>query len=127
MNNTENLSLLVQKWKDVEGVKPQNDPQFIECFLECLKDADYEDFTFDGDGAYFGKQVTWEVGSHYWCNKDVNLSFEIAYSDNEIRVYTGRNEGFWVSEYISINSKHEYFYTTKHILIQKLKEIFGIV
>ena len=126
MCNLDNLSTMVQRWKDVEGVKPQNDQKFIDAFSKCLVEANYEDFTFGGDGAYFGKQVTWEVDSQYWGIRDPHLNFEIAYSDKEIRVYDGRNNGFWVCEYISMNKDHESFNYLKETLFQKLQEVFGM-
>ena len=126
MCNLDNLSTLVQRWKDVEGIKPQNDQKFIDAFSKCLIEADCEDFTFDGDGAYFGKQVTWEVDSQYRGSRDPHLNFEIAYSDKEIRVYDGRNNGFWVCEYISMNKDHLSFNCLKETLFQKLQEVFGI-
>ena len=126
MCNLDNLSTMVQRWKDVEGIKPQNDQKFIDAFSKCLLEANYEDFTFDGDGAYFGKQVTWEVDSQYWGIRDPHLNFEIAYPDKEIRVYDGRNNGFWVCEYISMNKDHESFNYLKEALFQKLQEVFGM-
>ncbi len=58
--------------------------------------------------------------------RDPHLNFEIAYSDKEIRVYDGRNGGFWVCEYISMNKDHESFNSLKEALFQKLQEVFGI-
>lgn len=126
MDCFEILTKHVADWGSVEGIKPLNDERFIATFLICLRAADYEDFCFDGDGSYFGKQVTWSVGSGHWIKLDRNLNFEIAYSESQIRVYSANNNGYWVSEYISVTKGDIYFEDVYLTLKDKLLEVFGL-
>lgn len=126
MDYIELLTKNITDWNSIEGVKPLNDKSFIDTFLICLKDADYEDFCFDGDGSYFGKQITWSVGSGNWIKLDRNLNFEIAYSESEIRVYSANNNGYWVSEYISVTKGDAFFEDVYSTLRDKLLDIFGL-
>lgn len=118
----------IAKWSSVDGVKPCNEQDFYELFTELLKsDLDAQDFEFDGDGSYFGKQVSLNVGSSYSYGFRNTLSFEIAYSNNLIRVYTGNHNGFWTPEYINMDNSDERFNHLKSVLFTKLQEVFGLI
>ena len=122
------LEEYIRKWSSVDGIKPCNEQDFYELFTELLKsDLDDRDFEFDGDGSYFGKQVSLNVGSAYsWCFRNT-LSFEIAYSNDRIKVYTGNHDGFWTPEYIDMDTSDERFNYLKAVLFTKLREVFGLI
>lgn len=118
----------ISKWSSVDDVKPCNEQDFYELFTELLKsDLDDRDFEFDGDGSYFGKQVSLNVGSSYSWGSRNTLSFEIVYSNDRIRVYTGNHNGFWTQEYIDMDASDERFNYLKAVLFTKLREVFGLI
>ena len=89
-----------------------------------MKSIEYSsDVTFDGEGSYFGKQVTISKDTNYRIS---NYGFEIAYSDNHIRVYTSNHHGFQVPEFIDLYDKDEDFKELKELLNTKLKELLGL-
>ena len=118
----------IAKWSSIDSVKPCNEQNFYELFTELLKsDLDDRDFEFDGEGSYFGKQVSLNIGSLYSWGFRNTLSFEIAYSNDRIRVYTGNHNGFWTQEYIDMDSSDERFNYLKAALFTKLREVFGLI
>lgn len=119
------LSEYISNWKQIEGIKPCNDPDFIEEFSKMLPKLETCDISYDGDGSYFGQQVSVVFGS-YGMRPDRNLCFEIAYSQDEIRVYDGNNEGFWTPEYLSLKKGQENFDTIKELLFSNLMRLFGL-
>lgn len=117
----------VAKWKSIEGIKPKNEPEFINGFLELLQTLeDDRDISFDGEGSYFGKQVTLSYGAGVWV-RDRELSFEICYSRDTISVYRADHDGFWVPEYLYLKSgKDKEYITVSNILFPLLKRVFGV-
>lgn len=127
MNDFEqNLLNFIEKW----GVSDYlaNQSEFVDNFLIVMRRCDDEDFMFDGRGSYFGKQVTLRVGSHYNWDYNRSLSFEIAYDDNNIVVYTSNNGGYWVAPYIAVNRQKDdvKFKYINLILKEKLMSVFGL-
>lgn len=104
------------------GKKPCNEQVFIDMFIKFL-DPDLC-FEFDGDGAYFGKQIT--ISRSPYMGYDA-LTFEIAYSNNTIRIYDGNNNGYWVPEYVNMTHTDERFDNLKNILFNFIKQQIGIL
>ena len=119
------LSDYISHWKSIEGIKPKNDKLFIDEFCVLLSKTDNNDITYDGEGSYFGNQVSIKFESQYR-KPDRNLCFEIAYSRNEIRVYDFYNEGYWTPEYLSIQKGEQYFDLIEHHLFKNLVRLFGL-
>lgn len=122
-----NIEEYLIKWKDIEGVKPKNEDEFITLFVEYLNSIDNpDDVDFDGSGAYFGRQVT--------ICKDLNYRirpmayFEIAYDfEYTIRVYTARHEGYWTPEYIDLKIGEPRFNEVREALMNCLCRAFGLI
>ena len=87
---------------------------------------DERDISFDGEGSYFGKQITLSYGSGVWVG-DKDLSFEISYSYEKISVYRKDHEGYWVPEYLSVSSgKHPEYRMLADVLFPLLRKAFGV-
>jgi hypothetical protein len=120
------LSNYVIKWIAIDGLKPSNEQEFFDLFIKLLEDyPDDREITFDGDGAYFGKQVTLEPFS-YHSRARRELRFEVAYSETTIRVYSANHEGFWYPEFISMDNTNPGFIALKITLFNFLKNAFGL-
>lgn len=116
----------VDNWHKIEGIKPSNEPLFVLEFVELLKNfPDEREITFDGEGAYFGKQVTIEPFSFYGKSAR-QLAFEIAYSNDIIRVYNADHHGFWNPEFINMDKSNIDFEDLKRELFDFLTKIFGL-
>lgn len=126
--NAENFKILsdyISEWNKSED-KPSNEKVFIDEFIKLLDNfPDEREVEFDGDGSYFGKQVTLLPFSYYG-KPDRNLSFEVAYRQDQIRVYTAHHHGFWNPEYINIHAADEDFNRLKESLYNMLKNVFGL-
>ena len=119
------LSEYISNWKQIEGIKPINEPIFIEEFSKMLPQIETCDISYNGDGSYFGQEVSIIFGS-YGMNIDRNLCFEIAYSQTEIRVYDGNHAGYWTPEYLSLKKGQENFDVIKELLFSNLIRLFGL-
>jgi hypothetical protein len=119
------LSEYVSEWR-TKDLKPCNEKVFINEFIKLIDNyPDEREVTFDGDGSYFGKQVTLEPFSFYG-RSDRNLAYEVAYSNSTIRVYNADHHGFWNPEFISMDSSHEDFTRLKDSLYKFLTTVFGL-
>lgn len=126
MNTLETFKAYIQNWNKIEGVKPCNEDDFIAGFIMLLNSIDdHRDIDFDGEGSYFGKQISLCYGQGVWI-ADKDLSFEISYSKKQIRVYTKNHNGFWRPEYMNIDETHPKFHQVKDILFNLLREVFGL-
>jgi len=124
--SNESLTEYIKNWELLDSPKPSNDPTFICDFIEFLDSIDDErDVDFDGDGAYFGKQIKIGYGQGCW-SADRYLHFEIAYDSNQIVVYTAKHNGFWSPTFISLTSDHEQFSNLKTSLYKLLQNVFGV-
>lgn len=122
----ETLKQYIREWNDIEGIKPKNEPLFMTEFVKLLQNyPDERDVQFDGDGSYFGKQVTLTPFS-FWGKTSPELNFEVAYDKSEIRIYSGRNEGFWWPEFVRITNVDSDFKPLYDVLIGFLKNVFGV-
>lgn len=120
------LADYITNWKQLDGLKPSNEPIFIEWFIKLLENyPDDREVEFDGEGAYFGKQVTLKPFSFYGRTSGV-LDFEIAYHPDLISVYTAHHHGFWNPEYIKMDKSHNDFSYLHSCLINFLKTVFGL-
>ena len=125
MTNNKKLEQYIKNWNKLQGVKPENEDVFIDMFIVFLSElSDEQDIQFDGKGSYFGKQVTIDYNSSYRYRS--LLKFEIAYSVNQIRVYTGNNNGYWQPEYICMSSDHARFNELNTVFRQTLLRLFGL-
>jgi ribonucleotide reductase beta subunit family protein with ferritin-like domain len=116
----QNLIEYIREWK-TNKIKPENEETFITLFLEFIENFDGH-FQFDGDGAYFGKQI---VISRHNMGYD-ELTFEIAYSSNSISIYTGHHSGFWTPEFIQMTDSHSDFKKIKNAVVSLVKKQVGI-
>ena len=111
-------------WNSLDRTK--NCVEMLKPFLDFLDlITDERDVTFDGEGSYFGKQITINYNSQY--NSRNPFQFEIAYDfEDKISIYTANNNGFWVPEYFVLIESHPDFEETKNKLNEFLKRIFGL-
>lgn len=106
------------KWWNMLDIKPKNEPEFINLFIEWIKSIDDpRDLTFDGAGSYFGVQISIVKDWAY----NYREGFEIAYSKDRISIYDIRHNGFWVPEYIEC-IKGDRIY---ELLIEEIKQIIN--
>lgn len=116
----------IDKWNAIEGVKPKNEPLFVVEFIKLLNNyPDDREVTFDGEGAYFGKQVTLEPFS-FFGKSPRQLRFEMAYSDTLIKVYTATHDGYWNPEYLSMGKDDVNFEDVKGEVFKFLHRVFGL-
>ena len=122
----EELKKYIQDWQKVENIKPKNETKFIKLFISFLEQIeDDRDIEFEGEGAYFGKQVS--IGLHRaTAGTDQYLDFEIAYDNKQISIYTGKHEGFWTPEYVRIDRQHNWFVPLQKQLKATLMSAFGL-
>jgi len=119
------LEEYILNWKGINEIKPVNEDTFLYTFIDLLNTYDEcREVSFDGEGSYFGKQISFDVGSYYGGRG--LLDFEIAYSRDKISVYDGRNNGYWVPEYICLDNKDERFKDLKNALSDFLNKMFGM-
>lgn len=118
----------IQNWNQIDGIKPINDPEIIKGFIEFLNGIDDEqDVEWDGEGSYFGKQVTIRKNNRYLTGVRSPLQFEVAYQkDYCVRVYTARHNGFWTPEYIDMKTDMEGYKELETALFNCLRRIFGL-
>lgn len=120
----EKLINYVVNWKNDQNIKPCNEVEFIDLFLEFISTVDLN-FSFDGNGAYFGKQITICRDNGYLSGYD-ELTFEIAYDVNKIVIYNGNHNGFWVPEYACILSTDTRFLEIQNAIFSLIKKHIGI-
>jgi hypothetical protein len=94
---------------------PANEPRFLSLYrrmLEYLReDNDPRSLSFDGEGAYGGKQFSFTLDPYEPFGA---VQLEVVLQDNDtLVVYTGRHNGFWVAPFISIQDKDLYCLTQK--------------
>lgn len=121
------LENYIHDWNKIEGNKPVNEEEFINLFVIFLRSVnDYDEVTFDGDGAYFGKQIQILKGGQIG-RADHDLSFEIAYMpDYKISVYTANHHGFWQPEYLCLAPEHPEFNRVQTELFSAIYKAFGL-
>jgi hypothetical protein len=112
----------VVNWKN-DNSKPCNEVQFIDLFLEFINTNELY-FTFDGDGAYFGKQITLCRDAGYR-GHDV-LTFEVAYSATQLTIYDGNHNGYWTPAYVNILSTDARFNEIKNSIFTLIKTHIGL-
>jgi hypothetical protein len=97
----EKIKSYVAEWNDIEGIKPENDQEFIKNFTEFCKSSTVDKWWFDGENGYCGFTATInEHPPHLSFGR--GIGFEFAYGIDFVKVFTDRNEGYWVSEYINL-------------------------
>jgi len=122
----DNLREYIKNWIAIEGQKPENEEPFVNGFIELVANLnDERDVSFDGEGAYFGKQVRINLNSGVWIG-DPLINFEIAYSEDQIRVYTANHHGYWNPEYLSMTKEHPRFNDVKKPFFKLLYRVFGL-
>lgn len=122
----EQLRDYIKNWIAIDGQKPRNEDLFIDEFIKLITNLeDDRDIQFDGDGSYFGKQITLHLDSGIWIG-DPLIHFEIAYSQTEISVYSAKHNGFWYPEYLSISNEHPRFKEVINPFFKLLYRVFGL-
>lgn len=95
----------IKSWREQEGVKEKNNPEFIASFTEYIDEIDLDCWSFQGENGYCGY-----TAYVYSCNRSYRygkstLDFELAYSKDFVKVFDAGNEGFWVPEYIDLKGR----------------------
>lgn len=122
----EDLKEYIKNWLTIEGKKPCNEDLFVNGFIDLLNKIDDDrDISFDGEGSYFGKQITLHWNGGVWVG-DPLIHFEIAYSESHISVYKADHQGFWTPEYLSMSHKDSRFNEVKKHLFKLLYRVFGL-
>jgi len=98
--------------------------QFFMSFFAYIDCLESNDFAFNGEGSYFGKQVTISEDNPF--ARDYLLEFEVVYDKCNIVVYTANHNGFWVKPYSSIKSDHPKFNNYHNMLVSILRSKFGL-
>lgn len=94
------LSEAIQKWDSLEE-KTNKAPSMLEAFINFFeKDTEYSLWTFDGEHCDCGRQVTYDENRYHGV-----LCIEMAYTKYSFKAYTGRHEGYWKPEYISVHGE----------------------
>ncbi len=122
------LSDFITNWNKNPDTRKENDSAFITLFCELISSPHFDerDVTFDGDGAYFGKQITINVGSTWRMSSVSDLDFEIAYDHSQIVIYTANHNGFWVEPFVSMTHHHPEFFKMRRALYSLLMRVFGL-
>lgn len=95
---------------------------FQECLIKCSEDVYIE---FQGEGAYFGKQITLSFnGFYHMCNDPIELNFEMAYdfSTEQFVIYRANHHGYWIPSFCSGKMTKEF----QNIFRNTLLNAFGI-
>jgi hypothetical protein len=116
----------IEHWNKIDGIKPQNEPKFIELFIDFMQSLDDSgDIDFEGDGSYFGKQIKVYKDRNY--SRHYGYGFEIAYCDSIISVYKDNHEGFWTPEYIRVrNVEDNDFHKVKSVIKETMLRLMGL-
>lgn len=124
----EEIVKYVKDWNILEGVKPENNEHFILHFIILLNTMENDsDISFQGEGSYFGKQVGIAIDQSFgWSRPLPELTFEIAYSNRQIVVYSGNHNGFWHPPYISLKEGEPLFIDLQKALYLRLSKAFGL-
>lgn len=77
-----------------------NDETFIKMFTAYASKAD--GWSFTGDNGYCG-HTAYIHQNWMWVHEGFGL--ELAYGHDFVKVFTSKNGGFWVPEYISLSGK----------------------
>jgi len=120
MNNE--MKDYLEYWNSIEGVKPKNDPVFIQEFVGFMKERDKDHYEFKGENYYCGNTAIIYDDNPMYCMSRTTC-FEFAYGSDFVKVFTGHHSGFWVPEYISLC--HEDAEPVLEILKQKFIEWGG--
>ena len=120
------LENYLTNWFNIENIKPKNEPVFIQEFIKFISPENFENlqFSFDGDGSYFGKQITVSIFNNW--NSGYLLQFEICYDYKKISVYNANHNGFWTPEFIDIEKNNGNFSKLQTKLSKLLFHFFGI-
>lgn len=125
MQDFQQLIDYVNDWNN-KDIKPSNEALFVLEFVKLLNNyPDDREISFDGEGSYFGKQVTLEPFS-FWGKSPRQLAFEIAYCDTQIVVYKADHNGFWQPPFISMDQSNIDFEDLKNHLFTFLRKTFGL-
>jgi hypothetical protein len=103
--------------------------RFFEGFFNSYADGqrDERDIEFNGDGSYFGKQISIIENSSFGIHSvEHDIAIEVAYSATHIVIYTDYHSGFWVNPYLDINEDHSHFPDLKKALMRMLTRYFGV-
>lgn len=125
--NTITFAEKIKQFDLIEGQKPDADKEFIDLFIDFLRDKnDNLDILDICDGSYFGKQIVIGDKRRYFSGDDIKI--EIAYDKNNIVVYTANHDGFWVPPYISLSSVNNdvTFYNVQAFLYNFIRTKMGI-
>lgn len=96
----EKIQLYIKQWNKIDGIKPQNDPEFIKEFMLFVDGTEGDHWEFSGENGYCGfTAVVCETPLYLYGR---GLSFEFAYGNDFVKVFTANHHGFWVPEYINL-------------------------
>lgn len=97
---------------------------FTLTFIEFLKNLSVDFVEFNGEGYYWGKQITIDTASTPFTSKGV--CFELVYSPSQIIVYTGLHNGYYVESYLNLMLGEYLFDELQKALSSLLSKVFGL-
>ena len=101
---------------------------FFLAYSDELKD--YGDIDFDGEGSYFGKQISIREGSGFGSFiKDEEVEIEIAYDfiSKHIVIYTDNHNGYYAPPFVEIKGTHSEYDKLSKALYRMLSKYFGLL
>jgi hypothetical protein len=107
---------------------------FIDFFKSYTNSStrDNRDIQFDGEGAYFGKQISIREGSanrygmHTYETEVTQIEVAYDFVAGNICIYSDNHNGFWVNPYLSITQYHSEYPKLKEALHKMLLDYFGV-
>lgn len=88
----------LKEWKENEGPREKNNPDFILAFTEYMGDPQRH-YSFGGLNGYCGH--TAYIADSY--SPYEYYQHELAFGPNFVKVFDAKNGGFWVPEYIDLD------------------------
>lgn len=92
-------------------------------------DKDKRDIVFDGDGSYYGKQISIREGSSGRYPQGTGVTeIEVAYDfvSGHICIYDDNHNGFCIKPYLEIKYTHSEYSKLAAALHRMLSDYFGI-
>jgi hypothetical protein len=112
----------LKEWRG-QIVKPCNEESFIQFFKNLLMITDESDIEFHRNNCYDGKEISIVPNRFYFGSC---ISLDVVYCKDFLKVFTSEHNGYWTSEFISVNSDSTTFKDIQKILKQLLMKTFGL-
>jgi len=106
---TKILQDYISNWQKIDmGEKPVNEPIFYAEFKQFLQQSPPTHFDFKGENNYCGYTAIVYVNDpsyRFFHNEYDDEVFEIAYDSSFVKVFTGKHNGYYVPEYLSLSNE----------------------